>query len=154
MAAINRVTSSDSTCHEILFCISNWAWLTVEGRTISGDAWSLQYKRARSPGQLKQGNVSQPSAMHLEFSTSTCARPVHSLHALASTTAAHNKFPPTPTGAPFQVKRGSYSTSRALRLAVWSEERASNSLPSSTFCYTRLPAKRLVLIFRESHSNS
>ena len=115
----------------------------VDSRTIPGEAWRLQYLRASSPGQLKQGCVMQPSALHLEVFTSTCASPVHSLHALASTTAAHNKFPPTPTGAQFQAMRESYSSSRALGLISCKKERASNSLLSGTSCYTHPPAKAL-----------
>ena len=107
-----------TTTHVVMsFCVSNLAWLTVDGRTIPGGAWGLQYRTAHSPGHLHEAYFMQPSALHLGFTKSTCASPMHSLRALASITVAHNKFPPTPTGAPFQVMRGSYSTSRALRLA-------------------------------------
>ena len=69
----------------ILFCVSDLAWLTVDGRTIPGGAWGLQYRTARSPGQLHEACFMQPSALHLGFFTSTCASPVHILATLAYT---------------------------------------------------------------------
>ncbi len=73
-----RFNTLISTYVVISFCVSKLAWLTIDGRTIPGGAWGLQYRTARSPGQLREAFFLQPSAMHLELFTSTCASPVHS----------------------------------------------------------------------------